>query len=106
MRVLLDNCIPWRLGDVLTGRETSSVVKLGWAALDDGPLLDIMAGQFDVLITMDKGIRFQQQLRNRSFGVILLRAKSNRLSDLLPLTPALMQELRKVEPGQLAEVSA
>jgi predicted nuclease of predicted toxin-antitoxin system len=106
MRVLLDNCVPRRLRNFLTGCETLSVVDLGRADLEDRKLLDIMAGQFDALITMDKGIRFQQQLGHRPFGVILLRAGSSRLSDLLPLTPALLQALEKVEPGELLEVSA
>ena len=66
MRVLLDNCVPRRLGDYLAGHETSSVIKLGWADFDDGKLLDIMAGRFDALVTMDKGIRFQQQLKHRN----------------------------------------
>jgi predicted nuclease of predicted toxin-antitoxin system len=106
MRVLLDNCVPRRFGNHLTGYETSSVVDLGWANLDDGKLLDAMAGHFDALITMDKGIRFQQQLGHRSFGVLLLRARSNRLPDLLSLIPALRQALEKVEPGEFLEISA
>jgi hypothetical protein len=81
-----------------------SVVKLGWADLEDGKLLDIMAGRFDALITMDKGIPFQQQLRHRPFGVILLRARSNRLHDLLPIVSMLLKALNRVRPGGVIEV--
>src|SRR5262245_65507407 len=48
VRVLLDNCVPWRLADSIHGHDVASVIDLGWAGLTNGPPLDAMAGQFDV----------------------------------------------------------
>ena len=56
MRILLDNCVPWRFGGKLYGHDVSAVVKIGWGDLDDGPLLDAMDGHNDVLVTMDNGL--------------------------------------------------
>jgi hypothetical protein len=76
-----------------------------WGDLDDGPLLRAMAGRFDVLVTVDKGIPKQQRLNNRSFAVVVLRARTNRLADLLPLVPKLREALRGALPGSVQEVT-
>ena len=104
MRVLIDNCVPWRLGNSIVGHAVASVVKLGWAELDDGPLLDAMAGRFDVLVTVDQSIPFQQRLIGRPVALVVLRAKSNNLKDILPLVPALLEALAGIAPGETREV--
>ncbi len=106
MRILLDNCVPWRLGAALTGHEVSSVVHLGWAALSDGELLDAMGDRFDLLVTVDKNLQFQQDLRQRPFAIAVLRATSNRIHDLLPLVPKLLSALPAINPGQVPEIQA
>lgn len=78
---------------------------MGWADLDDGPLLDMMTGRFDVLVTVDKSIPKQQRLDHRPFSVVILRAKTNRLADLLPLIPALRAAIEELGPGQVREVA-
>lgn len=104
MRVLIDNCVPRRLGKEIIGHEVASVVKMGWADLDNGPLLDAMAGHFDVLITVDRSIPLQQRLADRPVALVVLRAKSNRLADLLPLVPDVLSLLETVGPGDVQEV--
>jgi predicted nuclease of predicted toxin-antitoxin system len=106
LRILLDNCIPWRLGPALTGHEVSSVVRLGRAALSDGELLDAMGNRFDLLVTVDKNLQYQQDLRQRQFAIAVLRAKSNNIRDLLPLVPRLLAALPAVTPGQAIEIQA
>jgi hypothetical protein len=106
VRVLLDNCVPWRLADRCHGHDVESVIDLGWDTLEDGLLLDAMAGRFDALVTVDKSIPFQQRLNNRPFAVVVLRARTNRLADLLPLVPALLKALDDIKPGEMREVRA
>jgi hypothetical protein len=77
----------------------------GWNRLRNGALLDAMAGEIDALITVDKGMLFQQRLDDRPFAVIVLRAKSNRLDHLLPLVPALLQVLGEAKPGAVREIT-
>jgi hypothetical protein len=64
-----------------------------------------MAGQFDVLITVDKSMPFQQRLDERPVAQVVLRALSNRLPDLLPLVPALLQVLSEMKPGEVREIT-
>ena len=78
---------------------------MGWGDLDNGALLDAMAGDFDVLVTVDKRLPQQQNITNRPFGVVILRARSNRLSDLLPLVPGLRAALSTVKSGVVNEVA-
>jgi hypothetical protein len=78
---------------------------MGWANLDDGPLLDAMAQHFEVLVTVDKNLPKQQRISDRPLAVVVLRAKTNRLADLLPHIPKLSALLQKVRPGEVYELS-
>lgn len=106
MRVLLDACVPRRLASELVGHEVSTAQELGWGDLDDGPLLDAIAGRFDILLTVDKSLPKQQSLARRPFAVLVLRARTNRLTDLLPLVPGALAALREVGPGEVRELMA
>lgn len=105
MRVLLDGCVPRRLARELPGHEVRTAPEMGWGDLDDGPLLNVMAGRFDVLVTVDKNLPKQQQLEKRPFAVIVLRTRTNRLVDLRPLVPALRAVITELHPGQVRELA-
>ena len=106
MRVLIDNCVPKRLASAIAGHNVACVVDLGWGALPDGTLLDRIANEHDALVTVDRNIRHQQRLDSRPFCVVVLRARTNRLADLLPLIPALLDVLGRAEPGKVYEIDA
>ena len=78
---------------------------MGWGNLDDGPLLDAMGNRFDALVTVDKGLAKQQNINARPFGVVVLRAKTNILAELLPLVPQLRRTLEKLGPGEIHELA-
>lgn len=78
---------------------------MGWGDLDNGDLLDAMTSHFDALVTVDKNLPHQQQIKDRPVGVVVLRAKSNRLSDLLPLVPDLLAALSTLQAGAVKEVA-
>ena len=103
--MLLDGCVPRRLADELPDHEVNTAPEIGWADLDDGPLLDAMAERFDVLVTVDKSLPKQQCIDNRRFAVVVLRAKTNRLADLLPHVPRLRAVLENAQPGRVYEIS-
>jgi hypothetical protein len=65
-----------------------------------------MMGRLDVLVTVDRSMPFQQRLDSRPFAVIVLRARTNRLADLLPLVPALLKALDGIKPGEVREIKA
>lgn len=85
MRVLLDECVPRKLKQNFERHDVSTVPEMGWASKRNGELLRLAAGRFDVLITVDRSLLYQQNLDGVSFAVISLSARSNRLKDLHPL---------------------
>jgi predicted nuclease of predicted toxin-antitoxin system len=103
--VLLDACVPKRLARELPGHEVRHASEMGWADLDDGPLLEVMTDKFEAFVTVDRNLPNQQRLDHRPFAVVLLRAKTNRLTDLVPLVPKLRATLKRLISGQLFELA-
>ena len=101
MRVLLDECLPRRLKIDLAEHEVRTAQEEGWAGLKNGALLQAAAGRFDVLLTVDRNIEFQQNLRGLSIGVLAMDVPSNRLVDIRPLMAQVRRSLSKVRPGQV-----
>ena len=104
MRVLLDECIPRDLKKHLPGHECLTAPEAGLAGKKNGELLRLAAGRFDVLVTVDKNLRHQQNLRGIAFGIVVLMARGNRLEDLVPLAGATMTVLQTIKPGRVVEV--
>jgi predicted nuclease of predicted toxin-antitoxin system len=104
MRVLLDECVPKRLKRELPGHETRTVQDLGWAGIKNGALLKVANGQVDVLLTVDQGIEYQQNLSGLSISVVVMMAPSNDVDDLRPLLPGVEQALATLRPGEIMRV--
>jgi hypothetical protein len=105
VRVLLDEQVPVGLAPLLIGHEAETVTGMGWTGVQNGELLRRTAGAgFVGLLTMDRNLQFQQNLSLLPFGVLLVRAPSNRLRDVTPLLPAILTAIPKLEPGQLTVV--
>ena len=104
MRVLLDECIDWRLLRHITGHDVKTARQVGWSTIKNGELLVLASASFDVFVTVDRNLSFQQNLANLPIAVVVLRAKSNRLADLIPLVPRLLETLTSIEPNSLTIV--
>lgn len=98
--------MPADLAAALVGHDVSSVLGLGWRGVKNGELLGRMADRFDVLLTMDRNIRFQQNLSGRPFGVLIVSAASNRMYHLLLLVPAILEALPRVKQSEFHSVGA
>jgi hypothetical protein len=79
---------------------------MGWASKKNGELLALAEADFDVFLTVDRNLSFQQDVRKFAVAVVVLVAKGNRHSDLQALVPNLMGVLASVAPGQLIRVGA
>ena len=102
MRVLIDECLNWRLGRALTGHFCTSVQRMGWSGIRNGELLEKMRQErFDVFITGDRNLQFQQNLPAAGVAVVVLRAGSTRLAETLPLMPGLVALLPQVKAGSV-----
>jgi hypothetical protein len=77
---------------------------MGWAGIKNGELLRLAAARFDVFVTVDRNLSFQQNVKESGIPVIVLRARTNRLADLLPLVPSLLAAIHSVTPGSIAIV--
>lgn len=104
MRVLLDECLPRKLRLEFSDLDVSTVSAQGWSGTTNGQLLRQAARQFDVLITADQRLRYQQDLSRFEIAVIALKARSNKMSDLRPLIPACDEALTSIQPGQVVEI--
>lgn len=102
MRILLDECVPRALKRSL--REAGSVLTvpdIGLNGYKNGQLLIRIDGKFDVFVTTDKSIQFQQTLAKYDIAFVLLRARSNDIADIQPLVPALLESLPHLRRGEL-----
>jgi len=101
VRILLDENLNWRLGRDFVGHETKSVRSQGWSGTKNGILLrKAIAAGFDVLLTMDSNLHYQQNLSEFPIAIIVLRARSNRLKDTQPLMQSVLQCLPTAPKGQ------
>jgi predicted nuclease of predicted toxin-antitoxin system len=104
VRVLLDENLPLDLTKSLTGHEVFTVQGLGWAGTKNGALLQRASSECDVFVTRDGNIEHQQDLANLPFGVVVIGAASNRMADLQPVIPDLLQAIGGVRPGEVRRV--
>lgn len=106
MRVLLDEQLPFDFSAELRGHLVDTVVSRGWAGIRNGDLLARMRGQYDVLVTMDRGMEFQHRVAVLPFGIVVIRALSNRMQHLKPLAPAIMDAIDAIKPGLVQHIGA
>jgi hypothetical protein len=104
MRVLLDECVPRKLRRGLAEHEVITVTEHGWTGIKNGKLLALAELEFDVFLTVDQNLNFQQNLKAFNLGIILLVARNNRLKTLWPLMPDVWEALGSIKPGDFIRV--
>jgi len=104
VKVLVDECVDWRLAREIAGHEVKTARQMGWSTVKNGELLALAAKEFDVFVTVDRNLSFQQNLPAFAIAVIVLRASSNRLPDLKPLVPELLAAILTAKAGAVAYV--
>lgn len=106
MRVLLDEFLPRKLKRELADHETRTVPEAGWVGVNNGELLRLAEPLFDVFVTMDRRLPFQQKLTDLQLCTIILLARCNDIADLLPLGVDLRSAVEQAEPGVVAHLKA
>ena len=104
MKVFVDECVDWRLARDIVGHEVKTAREMGWLTIKNGELLALAASEFEVFVTVDRNLSFQQNLPAFAIAVIVLRAPSNRLTDLKPLVPALLACIPRASRGAVEYV--
>lgn len=106
MRVLLDENLPHDLAALLGGHEAYTVAGCGWAGIQNGELLELASGKFDAFLTMDRRLPDEHPIVKLPFAVVLIVAATNRMADLRPLVPSILEALVSVAPGNVTIVAA
>jgi hypothetical protein len=104
MRILLDECVPRRFRHELLGYEVCTVPEMGWASFKNGVLLASASGKFDVLVTTDQRLTYQQNVSGFEIAIVVLAVRRNKLEFLLPLVLQLLKVLKEVKPGEVHRV--
>jgi hypothetical protein len=99
VRVLLDECVDWRLARRIVGHDVVTARQMGWTSVKNGELLALASMHFDLFVTVDRRLPTQENLSAFSIAVIVLRARTNRLADLEPLIPDLLHVIKSARPG-------
>ena len=104
MRVILDECLPKRLARHFPRHEVATVSSEGLRGLTNGRLLDAIQDHFDALVTIDSNLEFQQRVQGRPILVVVVKAATNRMEDLIPLVDEMDSALSLGRPGTVVHV--
>lgn len=106
MNSLLDECVPRPLKTSFNshGHSCHTVPEAGFAGKTNGELLRLAQNRFEVLITLDRGLAFQQNLANLKVAVLVVRAKTNQMIDVLPHVAECLVALDTIKPGEIRHV--
>ncbi len=107
MRLLLDECVPRPLKRELAGHDVSTAVEQGWSSKRNSELLRLMVTEgFEAFLTVDQNLEFQQNVAGSGIAVVVVVARTNRLKELRPFVPAILDALRRVNKGEVIRVGA
>jgi predicted nuclease of predicted toxin-antitoxin system len=106
MKVLVDECAPKALRHFLTkhGHESLTAQEAGWAGKENGELLGLAEREFDVRVTVDTNLRYQQNLEGRRIALVILEFSSNRLEYFRQYFPTCLQAIEKIKPGAVIQI--
>ena len=105
MRVLLDECVTRYLKRDFAGHEVFTVEEAGFKGLKNGRLLRAASGHYEVLVTVDQNLQYQQNLKNLNVAIVVLKARRSTYAALKPLMPQVLETLAKIKPGEIIIVS-
>ncbi len=102
MRILLDECVPLPIRDILIGHECAAVKERGWIGIRNGDLLSLAESHFDLFITADQNIRYQQNLSGRRIPIIEL--STNNLRKILASASLVQSAIETIKPGEFRQI--
>jgi hypothetical protein len=105
MRILLDECVPRGLKRYIKGHEIQTVPEEGWAGRKNGELLELARDRFDLFLTVDQNLQFQQNLIQAPVAVLLLVVPDSSIDSMIPLLPEIEKSIAAIRPGEFRIVS-
>lgn len=98
MKILLDECVPWPMHKLLTGHQCRTAQQCGWGGIKNGALLKQAESEFDLFITSDQNIRYQQNLASRRIPILEL--SSNKLRRIQAAADLIRSTIAAIQPGE------
>ena len=102
MRILLDEYVPWPTHRLLTNHSCVSVQACGWAGIKNGELLQLAETDFDLFITSDQNIRYQQNLAGRKIAVLEL--STNDIGRIEAAASLIQDAVEKIQPVEFEQL--
>ncbi|MEO7297641.1 MAG: DUF5615 family PIN-like protein [Verrucomicrobiota bacterium] len=106
MKILIDECVDRKLARDLSGHFVRTVPQMGWASFKNGKLLALAEKEFEIFLTVDSNLSFQQHLSQFDIAVLVLETRSNRLQDLRRFVPEILKSLPLAKKGTALLISA
>jgi hypothetical protein len=103
VRILFDECVPRTLKRSLAGHVVRTAQQAGFAGFQNGQLIAAAEGVFDLLITTDKNLRYQQNLKTRTIAILLL--PTNNSKRIVAITDNILAAVNKIKPSQFIELT-
>ena len=104
--MLLDESLPHDMVPEIVGHEVDTVQGRGWTGTKNGALLALAVPEFDVFITGDRNLPHQQNLALFHIRVVILAAPRNRIDEIRPLLPQLLEAIESAKPREATWVAA
>ena len=104
MRVLLDECLPRKLKHDVRADFVRTVPEMGWASIENGALLRLAESSFDVFLTRDRNLEYQQNLATFDLAIVVVVAPTNDIEDLRPLMDGVNETIRRIKPTEVRYV--
>ncbi|MDP4626305.1 MAG: hypothetical protein NWT08_14370 [Akkermansiaceae bacterium] len=102
MKILLDECVPWPMRKMLVDHECSNPYKCGWSGVTNGDLLELAENEFELFITSDQNLRYQQNLEGRSIAILEL--STNDLRRILNAESAVIEAVASINAGEYLQL--
>ena len=105
MKILLDECVDRRFGRELVGHDVRTVPQMGWAGIKNGELMKLAVDEFDIFLTVDRNLSYQQDVSKFDLVVLVIHSLSNRYTDLKPFAELVLTSIDSRVPGTATVLS-
>lgn len=104
MRILLDECLPKKLKKEFQNYDVKTVPEMGWSGKKNGELLSLAEAHFEILITADQNLRYQQNLKGRSIIIFVLKSPNSRYETVRSLIPEVIEKISGTTKSEIIEI--
>jgi hypothetical protein len=102
MKILMDECVPWPMRRMLTHHDCSNPFRRGWNGITNGELLQLAESEFDLFITADQNLRYQQNLAKRRIAILEL--STNDLRRILAAESSIIETIASIKSGDYLQL--